>query len=66
MADTEQNLELSATEGAPACPKCGAATFATIRTMRVHDLDGASAIARDRKVPVYRCMRCRNEIPREA
>jgi hypothetical protein len=34
--------------------------------MRVHDLDGASPIARDKKVPVYRCMRCQNEVPREA
>jgi hypothetical protein len=33
--------------------------------MRVHDLDGASPIARDKKVPVYRCMRCQNEVPRE-
>ena len=61
-----ENESISATTDAPPCPKCGATTFATTRTMRVHDLDGASAIARDRKVPVYRCMRCQNEVPREA
>ena len=60
-----ENQPVSATTDAPPCPKCGAVTFATTRTMRVHDLDGASAIARDKKVPVYRCMRCQNEVPRE-
>ncbi|MFZ4756086.1 MAG: hypothetical protein ACOYL4_08755 [Miltoncostaeaceae bacterium] len=61
-----KNPETSAATDAPPCEKCGAVTFATTRTMRTHDLDGASAIARDRKVPVWRCMRCTNEVAREA
>ena len=61
-----KNSETSAATDAPPCEKCGALTFATTRTMRTHDLDGASAIARDRKVPVWRCMRCTNEVAREA
>ncbi len=61
-----KNSETSAATDAPPCEKCGAVTFATTRTMRTHDLDGASAIARDRKVPVWRCMRCTNEVAREA
>ncbi len=66
MAENETtSTEISATEGAPPCPKCGAATFATTRKMRTHDLDGASAVARDRMHPVWRCMRCTTEIPRE-
>ncbi|MCX6409627.1 MAG: hypothetical protein NT143_04180 [Actinobacteria bacterium] len=61
-----ENSETSATTDAPPCEKCGAVTFATKRTMRTHDRDGASPIARDRKVPVWRCMRCTNEVAREA
>ena len=61
-----ENSETSAATDAPPCEKCGAVTFATSRTMRTHDLDVASAIARDRKVPVWRCMRCTNEVAREA
>ena len=41
-----KNSETSAATDAPPCEKCGAVTFATTRTMRTHDLDGASAIAR--------------------
>lgn len=66
MAGEETSAEVSALEGAPECPRCGAATFATQRTMRTHDLDGASPVARDREHPVWRCMRCQNEIPRQA
>lgn len=67
MADDETTgTEVSALEGAPKCPKCEAQMFATTRKMRVHDMGGASAIARDQIHPVWRCMRCQNEIPREA
>lgn len=67
MADDETTgTEVSALEGAPQCPKCEAQMFATTRKMRVHDMGGASAIARDQIHPVWRCMRCQNEIPREA
>jgi hypothetical protein len=68
MADNETSetvTDLSATEGAPPCVKCGAATFATQRKMRTHDLDGASPIARDSTHPVWRCMRCAYEVPRQ-
>ena len=66
MAEQETSgTDISATEGAPPCPKCGAATFATTRKMRTHDLDGASPVARDRFHPVWRRMRCSNEVPRE-
>ncbi len=60
-----ENEETSATTDAPACPKCGAVTFATMRTMRAHDHGGASPITRDKTVPVWRCMRCANEVARE-
>jgi len=67
MADDETTgTEVSALEGAPKCPKCEAQMFATTRKMRVHDMGGASAVARDQVHPVWRCMRCQNEIPREA
>jgi hypothetical protein len=39
--------------------------FATTRKMRVHDMGGASAVARDLVFPVWRCMRCQTEVPRE-
>lgn len=48
----------------PACPKCGAATFPTTRTMRTHDIEQGRAIARDKEHDVWRCMRCTTEIPR--
>lgn len=66
MAEEKTSTDVSALEGAPECPKCGAAMFATQRKMRTHDLDGASPVARDREHPVWRCMRCQNEIPRQA
>lgn len=55
----------SALAGAPPCPKCDGQMFATTRKMRVHDMGGASPVARDNVFPVWRCMRCQNEIPRE-
>lgn len=64
MPENEPGTDITATTDAPPCPKCGAATFATNRRMRTHDLDGASAIARDHLHPVWRCMRCANEVPR--
>ncbi len=68
MADDESTgTEMSATTGAPPCPKCEAAMFATTRWMRTHELNMTSArpIVRDHDVPVWRCMRCTNELPRE-
>ena len=65
MAENETATYISATEGAPPCVKCGAATLATQRKMRTHDLDGASPIARDNTHPVWRCMRCAYEVPRQ-
>lgn len=68
MAENEQSdtgTGISATDGAPPCVKCDAATFATQRKMRTHDLDGASPIARDNMYPVWRCMRCAYEVPRQ-
>ncbi len=67
MAENETSgTEINALDGAPECPKCGSQTFATQRRMRTHDLGGASPVARDQDHPVWRCMRCANEMPREA
>ncbi len=66
MAENDTtSTETSAIEGAPPCPKCEAQMFATTRKMRVHDMGGASAVARDLVFPVWRCMRCQTEVPRE-
>lgn len=64
MADNESGTDISVTTDAPPCPKCGAATFATTRRMRTHILEGATAVPRDHSHPVWRCMRCSNEVMR--
>lgn len=65
MAENDTTTSINALEGAPSCPKCDAQMFATTRKMRIHDMGGASAVARDHVYPVWRCMRCQNEIARE-
>ncbi len=65
IVDMSENEGPSVITDAPVCPKCGAVTFGTTRTMRVHDHGGGSPVTRDNKVPVWRCMRCSNEVARE-
>lgn len=54
-----------ATGTPPPCERCGAATFATTRVMKTHGLQAGKAIPHERAVPVWRCMRCSMESPRQ-
>ncbi|MCU0307425.1 MAG: hypothetical protein MUE51_06585 [Thermoleophilia bacterium] len=51
---------------APECPRCGAGTFATTRTIRTHDITSGRAVPKEQAHPVWRCFRCGAETPRQA